>query len=100
MSFSFNSLGNRLGKKSKAGQVSVRVVSVSGNTALNSQKQTAAVVKLTKVDQELASGNGLSVIRLLDLLIEQAYYARASDLHLDPGPAGLTARLRVDGVLQ
>jgi type II secretory ATPase GspE/PulE/Tfp pilus assembly ATPase PilB-like protein len=53
-----------------------------------------------ELEQELAHGGGLSIIRLVDLLIEQASAARASDIHLDPSPDGLHVRLRIDGVLQ
>src|SRR5262245_21794463 len=54
----------------------------------------------TLIDQELAKGAELSVIRLVDALIERAYSARSSDVHLDPRRDGLVVRLRIDGVLQ
>jgi type II secretory ATPase GspE/PulE/Tfp pilus assembly ATPase PilB-like protein len=43
---------------------------------------------------------GRSIIKLVDLLIERAHAARASDLHLDPRAEALCVRLRVDGALQ
>src|SRR5665213_1537071 len=43
---------------------------------------------------------GHSIIRLVELLIERAHAARASDVHLDPRGGSLCVRLRVDGVLQ
>ena len=42
---------------------------------------------------------GNSVIRLVELLIERAHSARASDLHLDPVPGSLSVRERIDGAL-
>lgn len=41
----------------------------------------------------------LSAVKLIDLLIHEAYVSHASDLHLDPSEDFLTARLRVDGAL-
>jgi type II secretory ATPase GspE/PulE/Tfp pilus assembly ATPase PilB-like protein len=40
------------------------------------------------------------VIRFVNLLIREAYQARASDVHLESTREGLRARFRVDGVLQ
>ncbi len=54
----------------------------------------------TQVEQELAKGANLSIIRLVDCLVTRAYAARASDIHLDPRSDGVMVRLRVDGVLQ
>jgi type II secretory ATPase GspE/PulE/Tfp pilus assembly ATPase PilB-like protein len=36
---------------------------------------------------------------LADLLLERAFQLHATDIHLDPTPAGLRVRLRVDGIL-
>jgi type IV pilus assembly protein PilB len=50
---------------------------------------------------ELAKGpGGMSVIHLVDALVECAYSSRASDIHLDPRADGVAIRLRIDGVLQ
>ncbi|MBT9168083.1 MAG: putative type II secretion system protein HxcR [Syntrophomonadaceae bacterium] len=49
---------------------------------------------------ELAKGAGMSVIKLVDALVECAYCSRASDIHLDPREDGVAIRLRIDGVLQ
>jgi type IV pilus assembly protein PilB len=51
------------------------------------------------VEQELAKGAELSVIKLVDHLIQHGHMARASDIHFDPAPASVTVRLRIDGVL-
>jgi type II secretory ATPase GspE/PulE/Tfp pilus assembly ATPase PilB-like protein len=53
-----------------------------------------------KIERELEKGTSLSVIRLIDYLIERAHVARASDIHLDPCADFVAVRLRVDGVLQ
>lgn len=47
----------------------------------------------------IISESGHSVIRLVELLIERAHAARASDLHLDPTVEFLRVRQRIDGAL-
>jgi type IV pilus assembly protein PilB len=42
----------------------------------------------------------VSVIDLVDVIIEYAYVARASDVHLEPGDGGVRIRFRVDGLLR
>src|SRR3989344_2343251 len=52
------------------------------------------------VNREIEKGSSLSIIRLVDLLIQHASVARSSDIHLDASANGVRVRLRVDGVLQ
>ena len=47
----------------------------------------------------IVAESGHSVIRLIELLIERAHSARASDLHLDPTEVSLQVRERIDGSL-
>ncbi len=54
----------------------------------------------TKVVQELAQGPTLSIIALIDALIEEAHGLRASDIHIDPNEKEVKVRVRIDGVLQ
>jgi type II secretory ATPase GspE/PulE/Tfp pilus assembly ATPase PilB-like protein len=49
---------------------------------------------------ELLLDSQISIIELVDALIEQAYQQGASDIHLDPTRDTLRVRLRIDGVLQ
>lgn len=49
---------------------------------------------------EFGKGAALSVIRLVDALVEDAYTVRASDIHLDPEGTTVRIRMRVDGVLR
>ena len=53
----------------------------------------------TSVEEELAKGADVSIIALVDSLIERAWKYRASDIHIVPTPAGIRIRLRIDGVL-
>ncbi|PIU98518.1 type II secretion system protein GspE [Candidatus Wolfebacteria bacterium CG03_land_8_20_14_0_80_40_12] len=52
-----------------------------------------------KVEEELKRGSEVSIIDLVDSLIEHAYNSRASDIHIDPEEKRLRVRLRIDGVL-
>jgi type IV pilus assembly protein PilB len=54
----------------------------------------------TKVETELARGASISIINLMDCLIEKAHKSRASDIHIDPSVDKVRVRLRVDGVMQ
>lgn len=54
-----------------------------------------------KVENELKKqGEKLSIINLIDYLIEHAQNFRASDIHIDPCQEDIRVRLRIDGVLQ
>ena len=57
-------------------------------------------VKESKVRKELNEGTNISIIALVDALIEEAYAMRASDIHIDPHEKEIIVRIRVDGVLQ
>ena len=49
---------------------------------------------------EILSHPAVSIISLVDAVIEQAYARGASDIHIDPSRSELRMRLRIDGVLQ
>ena len=53
----------------------------------------------TKVEDELQKGSEISIINLINSLIEHAYDSRASDIHIDPEEKKVRVRLRIDGVL-
>lgn len=40
------------------------------------------------------------VVRLVDLMLSDGIMARASDIHVEPGEAGVAVRYRIDGVLR
>ncbi|MBI5147885.1 MAG: type II/IV secretion system protein [Parcubacteria group bacterium] len=54
---------------------------------------------LTKEELENVSEN-ISIIRLVDSLVEYALKERASDIHIDPEEKRLRVRLRIDGDLK
>ena len=52
-----------------------------------------------KVEKELVSSYEVSIVDLVDDLIEFSFLERASDIHIDPFENKIVVRLRVDGVL-
>ncbi|MBI2406540.1 MAG: type II/IV secretion system protein [Candidatus Harrisonbacteria bacterium] len=52
------------------------------------------------IEEELAGDVAkISIIKLVDLLMEYAYFARASDVHIEPESGRIRVRLRIDGVM-
>ncbi|MBI2035960.1 MAG: type II/IV secretion system protein [Candidatus Liptonbacteria bacterium] len=54
----------------------------------------------SKVKKELENGEALSIVSLIDHLIEHAHKVAASDIHLDFNEKLVRVRLRIDGILQ
>ena len=52
------------------------------------------------IEKELAQGNNLSIINLIDHLIKYACHIHASDIHIDPQEKLVRVRFRIDGVLE
>src|SRR3989344_6217167 len=55
--------------------------------------------KEEKVKAELAKCSGVSIIGLVDAMIESAFKSRASDIHMDPEESRVRVRFRIDGVM-
>lgn len=55
---------------------------------------------LLKTSQEILKKEDISIIQLVDALIEDAQQMRASDIHIDPKEKEVAIRFRTDGVLQ
>ncbi len=51
------------------------------------------------IEKELKSGSELSIINLVDALIEHAYQTGTSDIHIEPEEERVRIRLRIDGIL-
>ncbi|MBI2609985.1 type II/IV secretion system protein [Candidatus Giovannonibacteria bacterium] len=58
------------------------------------------MIKENKVLKELKGGQIISIISLVDALIEEAHELRSSDIHIDPRENEVKIRLRIDGMLQ
>jgi len=57
-------------------------------------------MQCNEIEEELARGSSISIIRLVDELILCAKRSRASDIHINPTVDGMRIRFRIDGVLQ
>jgi type IV pilus assembly protein PilB len=62
--------------------------------------QSHILACVLSVNEEIEKGTGLSIVVLVDALIEHAVAVRASDIHIDPSPTFLCVRYRIDGILQ
>jgi len=54
----------------------------------------------TKVEQEIARGTQVSIIELVQGLIEYAHECGVSDIHIDPIEGAVRVRFRIDGLLK
>ncbi|TSC70183.1 MAG: general secretion pathway protein E [Parcubacteria group bacterium Gr01-1014_46] len=61
---------------------------------------TTTEEKLSKLEGEMLRGKDISIVNLVDCLIEKAHKSSVSDIHIDPGANKVRVRFRVDGVLQ
>ncbi len=52
------------------------------------------------IQKELEQGSKISIINVVNCLIEEAHGLRASDIHIDPQQNDVQIRFRIDGVLQ
>ena len=78
--------------------VALELVPVSRDELLDGIRRAyAAAESVVELVRDLA--NQPPVVRFVNLLIREAYEARASDIHLESTREGLRARFRVDGVL-
>ena len=61
---------------------------------------TTTKEKLDKLELEINRGTDISIINLIDYLVEKAHTSRVSDIHIDPSNKDVRVRFRIDGVLQ
>ena len=52
------------------------------------------------IEEELSRGGEVSIIGIVNSLVERAHSLSASDIHVDPSRDDVRVRMRVDGVLQ
>ena len=57
------------------------------------------MIIFNKIKDELSRGPQVSIINLVNHLVEYSYDARASDIHIDPAEKDVKVRLRIDGIL-
>jgi general secretion pathway protein E len=73
---------------------------LSGHLLSNPVSTTPETDPLTRQLAELDPAASAYATRFVDLLLQAACERQASDVHLQPTPAGLQIRWRLDGVLQ
>jgi type IV pilus assembly protein PilB len=61
---------------------------------------TTTKEKFIKMNEEVSRGNDISIINLIDCLIEKAHESKVSDIHIDPAVNNIRVRFRIDGVLE
>jgi type II secretory ATPase GspE/PulE/Tfp pilus assembly ATPase PilB-like protein len=61
---------------------------------------TATYEKLKTFQSEVSLGRDVSIINLIDSIIENAHERKVSDIHIDPLVENIRVRFRIDGVLQ
>lgn len=57
-------------------------------------------VKVSEEGKDAYSGNEAPVIRMVNLILQEAIKSRASDIHFEPYAFRLSIRFRIDGALQ
>ncbi len=57
-------------------------------------------VSRKKLESEIKNNSQLSIINLINYLIELSYNLKVSDIHIDPQAQSVRIRLRIDGILQ
>jgi general secretion pathway protein E len=62
-------------------------------------KGVASSMPVTPVKAPTESASSAPIVRALDLIIDEAVKARASDIHVEPEKDKLRVRFRIDGVL-
>jgi type IV pilus assembly protein PilB len=69
-------------------------------TATALEERNSLEVDFNDLDKEVKKTAAFrSIIKIVEITIQQAYNSRASDIHMDPEETALRLRFRVDGVL-
>lgn len=69
--------------------------------AFSTKKAVSDVPMARKtLSEELSSGANMSIINVIETLLEDAQGLNASDIHIDPTRENIRVRLRLDGVLK
>lgn len=56
--------------------------------------------KISRLETEISNNKDISIINLVDCLVEKAHKGSVSDIHIDPRTDDIRVRYRIDGVLQ
>ena len=70
---------------------------ISGITVISGQEGSEELVDLSP---DKASAEDAPIVKLVNLILQEAIKERATDIHLEPQEGQVTVRIRIDGVLQ
>lgn len=70
---------------------------ISGITVLSGEEGSEELVDLSP---DKASKEDAPIVKLVNLILQEAIKERATDIHLEPQEVQVTVRIRIDGVLQ
>ena len=70
---------------------------ISGITVISGQEGSEELVDLSP---DKASAEDAPIVKLVNLILQEAIKERATDIHLEPQEGQGTVRIRIDGVLQ
>ena len=70
---------------------------ISGITVISGQEGSEELVDLSP---DKASAEDAPIVKLVNLILQEAIKERATDIHLEPQEGQVTVRIRFDGVLQ
>jgi len=70
-------------------------------TSVKKEEESTYLWKNTELERKLeVSPNEISIIEIVDAMVNDAFQLRTSDIHIDPEETELKVRFRIDGVLQ
>ena len=70
---------------------------ISGITVVSGEEGSEELVDLSP---DKASAEDAPIVKLVNLILQEAIKERATDIHLEPQETQVTVRIRIDGVLQ
>ncbi|MBJ13612.1 MAG: pilus assembly protein PilB [Candidatus Marinimicrobia bacterium] len=70
---------------------------ISGITVVSGEEGSEEIVDLSP---DKASEEDAPIVKLVNLILQEAIKERATDIHLEPQEKQVTVRIRIDGVLQ
>jgi len=70
---------------------------ISGITVVSGEEGSEELVDLSP---DKASAEDAPIVKLVNLILQEAIKERATDIHLEPQEGQVTVRIRIDGVLQ
>ena len=77
----------------------IRQLYVSGKALAAAQELSQIIENIPKAADTQQKNSDQPIVRLVNMMIEQAVLLKASDIHIEPGEKELRIRFRIDGYL-